>query len=130
MGLLEGSGTGEPESFPYSGTAAAGSYVFFNSKKPSVVSWCMITPGESALLTIEAGGWSLGDGWNGHCEQRRGDIIEGPWNLLTYAENPPANPGKGRDKKRGVFHLDDPLDEEEPIDWTLVRGSGSTGELE
>ena len=129
LGLLEGSGTGDPETFPYSGTAATGSYIFFNSKKPSVQSWCMLTPGEGALLTINADGWSIGDGWNGHCEELRGDTIEGAWNLLTYAENPPANAGKGRDKQRGVFHLDDPDDEADPIDWTLVRGSGSTGEV-
>ncbi len=123
LGLLEWTDTDDPETFPYSGTPAAGSYIFFNSKKPSVQSWCMVTPEEGAVLTIEADGWSIGAGWNGHCEELGGDIIDGPWGLETSAENPPASPGKGRDKSRGIFHPDP------TIDWTLVRGSSTTGEV-
>ncbi len=122
LGLLEWTGTGDPESFPYSGTPAVGSYIFFNSKKPSVQSWCMVTPGEDSSLTIDADSWSIGGIWNGHCEELGGDVIDGDWTLMTSALNP-AGGGKGRDKSRGVFHPDD------GVDWPLVRGSSTTGEV-
>lgn len=122
IGLMDGTGTGSPETFPYTGKISPNSYVLLMSKDPKVQASCLFTPyGDmgGTTVTITESGWRLDDLWQAHCEDANGLVLEGPWPIPTGGTN--ALGGKGRDKDRGSFWIG-------PMSFPLTRGNSSTYE--
>lgn len=105
IGLLDGSGTGSPETFPYEGPVSSDSYVMFKAKtKKEITAWCLLTPypdsGTTAVIDLD---WAYSYGeWFSHCEDKSGAIIEGIWSYIPFGSVNGAG-GRGRDKDRGCF---------------------------
>lgn len=104
VGLLHGSGTGSPETFPYEGLVSSDSYVMFRAKqKKQITAWCLLTPdpdfGSTGVIDVD---WAYSfDQWHSHCEDMHGGLIEGAWNIPFGTVN--GTGGKGRDKDRGML---------------------------
>lgn len=121
IGLMDGTGTGGPETFPYVGEPAPGSFIHFKFKDPKRGGYCHLTPGAGATVTITETDWFINDNlWDHHCEDRHGGVIDAAiWNIPTGAFN--GLGGQGRDKDRGTFYLS-------ILDFDLVRGDSQTHE--
>ena len=123
IGLMDNTGTGTPESFPYYGKASPDSYVLLKAKDPKIIAWCLITPnsdtGSNATITETdwSTDWSFSEPWFIHCESKDGSVIESMWPFPMGAFN--ALGGKGKSKDRGMFWLG-------PFEFPLVRGSSGT----
>ena len=122
IGLLDGSGTGSPATFPYQGKVSSDSYIMFKAKlNKKITAWCLLTPdpefGSTAVIDHDMA-YSF-DRWFSHCEDKNGDVIEGTWNIPFGSLN--GTGGKGRDKNRGKWCVGF-------MAFDLTRGSTDTYE--
>ncbi|MDX1459898.1 MAG: hypothetical protein R3348_02465 [Xanthomonadales bacterium] len=128
IGLTSDTATGDPDSFPYSGTPIEASELTFMTKNPSRQLRCTYTPSPTSVATIDedqtvlSGGW-LTNCWDADNFQYAVDLLEGQDIILTNA----TGAGKGRDKDRGsvCFGPSGTATCSDPVltNYTLVRGS-------
>lgn len=122
IGLLDGSGTGSAQSFPYEGLVSPDSFVMFRARlNKKTTAWCLITPdpdfGSTAVIDVDMA-YSF-DQWYSHCEDINGGIIEGAWKTVFGSIN--GTGGQGRNKDRGTFCISF-------LQFDLARGSSDTYE--
>lgn len=133
IGLTSDTATGDPDSFPYSGTPIAMSELNWMEKHPSRGNKCTYTPSPSSIATIDetetilSGGWLL-NCWDADDVQYAVDALELSDIILTNA----TGEGQGRDKDRGsiCFGAAGSGVCQDPVftNYTLVRGEVESGQ--